>query len=402
MRTLLNRTLLSVLFAVSAATAAGAQTPTPEGTVITNTATASYTDANGNTYANVTANVAVTVGFTAGVDAQAPASQSPVAGSSGNTVNVTIVNTGNGTDQFSLAVAPPANVTVTGFVFGGTPYATAAALNTALAAANVAAGGNVVVQVVYSVGAGASGTGNLVSTATSVRTNTVNDAATTALTFTSAPIVQVATAPATSQRLPSANAGQTYTQTYSVSNTGSAAGDFNITVSTNANITGAVLSTASIAGLAPGASQNVTVTYNVLSSAALGASGTIQVTATNTANAAITSNATHTVTVIRPLLAMTKAVFRANGTTPIGGADRVTPGEIITYRITVQNSGTADASTISVSDALPAGVTFQAGSLTQDPTGGWTLNQAAGTVTGTLPTVAVGVSRFFSFRVTVQ
>src|SRR5436189_6356764 len=39
---------------------------TPEGTVITNTATATYTDANNNPYAAVSGSVSVTVGFKAG------------------------------------------------------------------------------------------------------------------------------------------------------------------------------------------------------------------------------------------------------------------------------------------------------------------------------------------------
>ena len=40
---------------------------TPEGTVITNTATATYTDANTNSYAAVSGSVNVTVGFLPGV-----------------------------------------------------------------------------------------------------------------------------------------------------------------------------------------------------------------------------------------------------------------------------------------------------------------------------------------------
>src|SRR2546428_11937751 len=39
---------------------------TPEGTVITNTATATYTEANNNPYAAVSGSVSVTVGFKAG------------------------------------------------------------------------------------------------------------------------------------------------------------------------------------------------------------------------------------------------------------------------------------------------------------------------------------------------
>jgi len=400
MRTLLTRTLASVLLTVAVAAAAGAQSPTPEGTVITSTATATFTDANGNSYANVTANVAVTVGFQAAVDAQSPASQSPVAGSTGNSVVVTIVNDGNGTDQFTLAATPPSGVTLTGFVFNGTPYASLAALNAALQAANVAAGASEQVTVEYSVAAGNTGTGNLAFTATSVRTTTVTDVATTVLNYQAQAIVDVTAGAATSSRLPSATAAQTYTQTFTVANTGSASGDFTLSVTTNANITNATLSAPTVT-LAPGANQVVTVTYNVLSSAAIGATGTITLTATHTTTPSITDNALHTVTVIRPQLAMTKAAFRADGTTPITAADRVLPGEIITYRIAITNSGSAEAATVSISDVLPAEVTYQAASLTPDATG-WTLNEAAGTITGALATLPTATTRFFTFRVTVK
>ena len=59
MRTIHFRAAVAGLAAVAmlafGAERASAQGPTPEGTVITNTATASFTDANGNTYTDVTA-----------------------------------------------------------------------------------------------------------------------------------------------------------------------------------------------------------------------------------------------------------------------------------------------------------------------------------------------------------
>ena len=54
-----------------------AQSPTPEGTVITNTTTVSFTDANGNTYSAVNASVSVTGGFVAGVNVSGAASATP-------------------------------------------------------------------------------------------------------------------------------------------------------------------------------------------------------------------------------------------------------------------------------------------------------------------------------------
>src|SRR3712207_499648 len=77
-RTLVRRLAAAALLALPLAAAPlGAQTPTPEGTVITNTATASWSDANNNSYTPVTASVSVTVGFAAGVDAQSAATVTP-------------------------------------------------------------------------------------------------------------------------------------------------------------------------------------------------------------------------------------------------------------------------------------------------------------------------------------
>ena len=105
-----------------------AQTPTAENTVITNTASVSYTDANGNTYTPATASVAVTVGFQAGVDVTVNAAVSPLSPSAGNELPFTINNIGNGTDQFSVSTSAQAGLTITGYKIGVTTYATLAAL----------------------------------------------------------------------------------------------------------------------------------------------------------------------------------------------------------------------------------------------------------------------------------
>ena len=71
------------------ATAQGwAQTPTPEGTVIRNIASVTFTDANSNAYAAVADTVDITVGFGAGIDVTGPASATPAAGSNGNTLTL--------------------------------------------------------------------------------------------------------------------------------------------------------------------------------------------------------------------------------------------------------------------------------------------------------------------------
>src|SRR5215213_5323662 len=109
---------IALLATLATAQSAGAQA-TPEGTVITNTATASYTDANGNTYTAATASVSVTVGFAAGVDVTSPASVSPASPSAGNQQDFTIINTGNGTDQVSVVVSTAAGLANVAYKYSG-------------------------------------------------------------------------------------------------------------------------------------------------------------------------------------------------------------------------------------------------------------------------------------------
>jgi hypothetical protein len=176
---------LASLLTLAAVPALLAQSPTPEGTVITNTATVSFTDANGNTYSSVNASVSVTVGFVAGIDVAGAASATPASPSAGNTLTFTIQNIGNGTDQVQVAenISVGSVITVTSYVFNATPYATLAALNTALAAANITQGSTITVQVKYDVAANKGGVAtNYTLTGTSVRSNTVSDNQVTTIT----------------------------------------------------------------------------------------------------------------------------------------------------------------------------------------------------------------------------
>ena len=164
-----------------------AQSPTPEGTVITNTASVSFTDANGNTYSAVTASVSVTVGFVAGVDVAGAASATPASPSSANTLTFTIQNIGNGTDKVQVAEAISVGgvITVTSYVYNATTYATLAALNTALSGANITQGSTITVQVKYDVAANKGGVAtNYTLTGTSVRDNAVTDNQVTTITPT--------------------------------------------------------------------------------------------------------------------------------------------------------------------------------------------------------------------------
>ena len=103
---------------------------TAEGTVITNTATATYTDANGNAYTAVSGAVSVTVGFQGSLDISSPAAASPASPSVGNTATWTITNNGNGSDQVTIA-ATSTDTNVAGnltYFYNGTPFATLLAI----------------------------------------------------------------------------------------------------------------------------------------------------------------------------------------------------------------------------------------------------------------------------------
>lgn len=399
---MITRALAGVLLVVAAASTASAQA-TPEGTPINNTATAAYTDANGNTYSDVTASVSVTVGFKAGVDlATLAASYNAVAGSTGNTIPLTLQNVGNGGDNLQLAeTAVPAGVTITGYTWNSTTYATVAALNAALAAApRTAAGASEAVTLIYSVSAAvAGGSGNLTITLSSGRTPATTNAETTSINFGAAPLLAVTAVDASSSRLPGI-ASPRYTTTFEVRNPGSAAGAFTFSAG-GVQTSGYIVSPAS-ATIAAGGTQVVTVTFDIASGAVAGSAATVVLTATG---ASLTAGATHTITVIRPNLTITKEVFRNDGTTAIGGSDTVLPGEVITYRVTVTNTGSASATTVSVSDVIPAQLTYLGGSLATG-TGTWTsLVEAGGTVTGTIATLsstAGSNSASFTFKATVK
>jgi uncharacterized repeat protein (TIGR01451 family) len=384
---------------------AGAQA-TPEGTVITNTASASYTDANGNTYTAATASVSVTVGFLAGVDVTSPATVSPASPSTANNLSFTINNTGNGTDQFSVAVTPGAGITNVSYKIGATPYATVGSLNTALAGTNVPQNGNAVVIVVYDVATGQGGaTLPIALTATSIRTPATSDASTTNVTPATNRGVVVTPDAANVDRLPSN--GTNYTQTFPVQNSGNASDIYNLVASAAPGTAITVVSVNGVAGsstavtIASGATTNIDVVYSV-GNVAAGSTDQLSLTATSQNSALATDPGDVTVRVVKASLAMTKVVYRDNQTTVINNTtDRVLPGEFIQYKLTVTNSGLASAQTVSISDALPAAVTYvsAAGDIGAD----WGISQAAGTVTANLtPVVASSASRFIWIRVQVK
>lgn len=415
-RTLRRIALAGAFLVPLAAVPARAQTgPTPENTVITNQATASYTDANGNTYTDVTASVNVTVGFLAGPDVSSPASVTPQSPSTGNELAYTITNGGNGTDQFSVVATAEAGATITGFKLGATTYETLLQLNAALAATNVTQGSSVTVTVVYTVAPGQGGNTIPVElTATSIRDNTKTDASSTDVEPPVSAAVGVTPDGATVSRLPSN--GTQYTATFTVQNPGNASDTYSLSalsgntgVVTIDGISGSGVSGGQVT-IAAGGSATVSVTYTVEDVAA-GSTSAISFTATSGNDAAKSDAGSLTVTVIRAALSMTKEAYKEDQTTVVDPAaadlaDRtVLPGETFYYLITVTNTGGAAASDVEVTDVIPAqlrtGFTAAAAS---DNVGdfSYVYDPATFTLTATLNgTLAASGSASFWIQVTV-
>lgn len=409
--------LLLAPFAAAGSAHAQTGTATAEGTVITNTATATWTDANGNTYTPVTATASVTVGYKAAPDIQSPTSVTPASPSTGNEIPFTIVNTGNGTDQFSVTNTIGTGVTVTGYKIGSTTYTTLAEVNTALSTTNVTAGNSVVVTVIYTVAPGQGGQTIPVSmTATSVRTPAAtgaSDSSTTNVQPAVAAAVVVTPDGGTVDRLPSGTGPTTYTEVFTVQNTGNRSDTYSLAATLNPGGTVSIVSVNGTAGtgstvtIAPGASATVNVVYTVSNSAVAGAQDDIRLTATSGNNATISDVGNRVVRVIRAAITMTKEAYKDNQTTLVGAqntANGVVPGDYIQYKITVTNSGGAAATLTGtgygVTDVLPSQVTYVS---TSSDAAGWTISESAGTVSAQLTgTLAPGASRFFWVRVRIK
>lgn len=408
--TLRTLALLAGVLAIAAAPAR-AQSPTPEGTTITNTATVDWTDANNNDYTAVSASVSVTVGFQAGVDVVGPATAAPSPGSADNTISFTLDNVGNGTDSLSVSESIGAGGSVTNvrYVHDATTYSDLASLNTALAGVAVAAGGSITVDVVYDVPAGQGGEStDYTLTGTSRRDATTSDGQTTTVTPAEAAAVSVTPDGGAVDRLPSGTGGTQYTETFTVTNSGNGPEDFDLTASADAEISlvsvdGTAGTTATIS-LTAGASQTVDVVYTIDDNddAATGSTHALQLQAVAQSDGSVTDGGDVTVTIVRANLTITKAAFRSDQTTQITGTDEVLPGETIYYRVTVQNSGDSEAQSVQVTDALPSEVTFVSTSGDGAGPPAWNLSESAGTVTGDLTTLAVGASRFFWIEVTIN
>ena len=406
MPSLLNRAG-KILVAVAALTlvAGRAAAQTAEGTVITNTATVTYTDANSNAYAPVSGSVSVTVGFTAGVSVTANTpSPTPASPSSANQLTFTVTNAGNGTDSVSVSqnISVAGVITVTGYQIGASSYLTLAALNLALSQTVIAQGGTVQIKVNYDVAANKGGV-NTVYTLTAASRRTPATTANGQSSITPASTYAVATTPdggQNLQRLPGTN----YSFTFTVQNNGNGSDQFDLLATSPGSVVISIVSVNGAAGdstrvtLAAGASQTFAVVYNVATVAA-GSTDTLYLRARSVGQPATLDDGFADLTVVKPNLTLTKQAFRDDGVTPVVGT--VLPGEFIRYRVTITNTGSTTATTVQVSDALPAQLTYASATGID-----WSFSVAGQTVTADYTAnsgiLAAGASSSFVLRVSIN
>ncbi len=434
-------TLAMGVLAFLGAKPASAQQMTLEGTQITNTATVSFTDTNGNSYTPAQASVTVTVGFKSGISV---ADQGPYTVSTGQStaVGFKITNTGNGDDTPN-----PSAPTLTGGFFTVTQYCfkqyTAAdvlvgsevcnATFASLVWPTLQTGQYVIFEVKYTVATGFGGvTGNAALTAASTRTPATTASDNTNVTVSVSGSVAVTPDAGTVSRLPSnpdnvsGNTVITYTAQYTVTNNYNGTVTFALAVAssgTGVSFTsspylcsdvGKTAITQVTINTGGGASALVCVDYRAGNQPA-GTTGSITLTATyNSASDA----GDYTITIVRPVIAVVKTAWLDNGSgtaasgTQIDGslpaAQRPKPGDVIWYKITVTNTGTAPTA-ISISDPLPTQVSATGTYYTADiasptlPQVAWSFTGSSATnLVAQLSTMAASESRYVWVKVTIN
>ena len=264
-------------------------------------------------------------------------------------------------------LAPGASATIT---LVGLPNAAGNLTNTAVVSTSSgdSNGANNVAAANTTISAAGSGAADLAVTKTAPATGTVGSNLTYTITVTNLSGSNTATAAVLTDPLP---AGLTFVSASS-------------SVGTASNSGGVI--TANLGDLAPGASATITVVATPSAASSLTNTAMVSTSAGDVNLSNNTASATTTV----------NTAAQANvSITKIASPDPDTVGQNLTYTITVQNSGGADAAGTSVSDVLPAGVTFVSSSSSAG-----SVSNSGGTVTANLGTLAAGASDTITIVVT--
>lgn len=386
--------------------------PTRAGTKIVNTATATFTDANGNDYAPVTGTLELEVAFQAGVEIEVTNKPTPKSPGTNNWIEYTITNVGNDVDYFQLSITSGNGVSVTGYSLVHPDNATAndwytdlAAFNAMLAEAaqqrdyvgNNGRGANIgtpdpntslVVYVRYDLDADYDKDGDglkvEVGSGTDPDTKDAVEDGDAKLDPDYVYDVVVTAQDATQSRLPTndpQNVNQQYKAVFTVENKGSgSAFDWSVSVTPGTNITIVDVSATGLTGgptsgalsLASGQSVNVTVTYTVAGNAAAGTTEDITLQIVSSDDANVSDDSKTQVKVIRPSLSIKKEAFQNKNEDPIAPGG-VIPGATIWYKITVENSSdnSAEAANVEVKDVLPSALEYVSSEADENNTGSW-------------------------------
>ncbi len=305
----------ALILGAVALTATSAVASTAANTVITNTATVNYSDAGGTPQLAVTASAAVTVTLVpSAVTLSSPAPQTIAQGAVA-TLTYTITSTANGPDTYNLSsVATPTNdsaVTPTlpaSIALGGTTLAVAANL------------GDLTITVPY------------------------DNAGGTAVNGISAGSIIVI-------------GGNPYTVAASGVTKNAGANTATIT------LTSAIAGSGQVIGTVVGERKTFTETVpsGTVTTGNTGSQSVATTATSSTApNPATTQSTATVITVQRPTLTVTKQVSIDGGATFAASAN-APPGTVLIYKITATNTGASNATAVAFTDALPAYLTYQAG-----------------------------------------
>jgi uncharacterized repeat protein (TIGR01451 family) len=384
-------------------------TGTPNGTVITGTASASSSVSDPNS-TNNTASASTVVGATAGAQMTVTnvASPNPVVAGSNITYTQTATNTGTAAANtptltentppnttFQSISAPPGTTCTTPAV-GGTGTITCTA-------ASAPAGSSGTVQLIVKVNAGTA-TGTVITDTVTVNSSNqafgANSAVATdvvasgtqadlSLSTSATPLLLIAGndityAQTVTNNGPVAASGVTFTQAIPANTTFvsvSAPAGWTCTTTTSVTCTDP--------SLAPGASAAIIVVLNVASSVTAATITTNSSVSATTSDPNSANNSTSVLTDINQLCDL--------AVTNTGAPSPVTANTNITYTQVVTNTGPSNCAGATFTEAIPTGTTFV--SLTPVPAG-WTCT-TTGSISCTNPSVAPGSTSTFPVIVKV-
>gem|GEM_PF-4575929 len=209
--------------------------------------------------------------------------------------------------------------------------------------------------------------------------------------------------------------GSTITYTVKVTNTGASAGTATVTDPLPSNVTattskppvcGQVTAPDTCTAKATGTTVQITVSlapqHSVTVTFSVTVNSTDKTSVTNTAT--ITTVTGHTCTGDACSSSVTNPVVVLNvvkSSTPKSGST-VTRTEKVTYILTLTDSGTAMATDVTVTDTVPAGTTYVAGSASCGPDTTCTVSEVSTKIMWTGISVAAGGSLQITFQVTVN